>query len=121
VSDEEEWAIVQGILQVLAVAESLNNRLAVFEASLRGTLSRLGSYLGLSTILSTLNQSAAFSIKSISTSELIIGGSGGNTSFDMAILRLVDKPEKARRLSNLLEQVLLIFNVFNVVLIMCGK
>ena len=105
VSDEEEWAIVQGILQVLAVAESLNNRMAVFEATLRATLNRLGSYLDLSNVLSALNQATAFSSKSLSMSELIVGGSGGNTSFDTAILRLVDKPEKARRLNNLLEQV----------------
>lgn len=104
VSDEEEWAIVQGILQILAVAESLNSRTAVFEATLRATLNRLGNRLGLSKIVSSIGQATAFSSKSLSIGELIMGGSGGSLSFDMAVLRLVDKPEKARRLSTLLEQ-----------------
>lgn len=101
VSDEEEWAIVQGALQVLTVADSLGSRSAVFEASLRATLTRLGNRLGLPTLLSSIGQAAVFNSTSIFAGELMSGGSGG---LDMGILRLVDAPDKARRLSSLLEQ-----------------
>eukprot|EP00250_Pteridium_aquilinum_P011176 c19884_g1_i1 orf=304-2817(-) len=105
VSDEEEWAIVQGVLQTLAVAESLNSRTAVFEATLCATLKRLGERLCLSKLLSIIGQATAFSGKILPALELMVGGAGGGPlSFDMAILRLFDKPDKARRLSNLLEQ-----------------
>lgn len=104
VSDEEEWAIVQGILQIVAVAESLNSRTAVFEATLCATLRRLGERLCLSKLLSSIGQANAFSGKNQPTVESIVGQSGGPLSFDMAVLRLFDKPDKARRLNNLLEQ-----------------
>ncbi|OMO94890.1 Oligomeric Golgi complex component [Corchorus capsularis] len=43
VSNEEEWSIVQGALQILTVADCLTSRSSVFEASLRATLARLST------------------------------------------------------------------------------
>jgi hypothetical protein len=84
VPEEEEWSIVQGALQLLTVAEGLSSRSAVFEASLRATLSRLGTSLQPSRALTSPMSSL----------------------LDIAILRLVNSPEKAKRLAGLLEQVL---------------
>lgn len=104
-SDEEEWVIVQGVLQILAVSESLSSRTAVFEATLCATLKRLGERLCLSKVLTHMNQATAFPGKSLPPIGLLTGGSGVSLSFDMAVLRLFDKPDKARRLNTLLEQV----------------
>ncbi|KAI5075080.1 hypothetical protein GOP47_0009156 [Adiantum capillus-veneris] len=103
-SDEEEWAIVQGVLQILAVAESLSSRTSVFEATLCATLKRLGERLRLSTLLANINQATAFNGECSAAVGLFTRGSGASLSFDMAVLRLFDKPDKARRLNTLLEQ-----------------
>ncbi|KAH7292646.1 hypothetical protein KP509_29G079000 [Ceratopteris richardii] len=104
VSDEEEWAIVQGVLQILAVTESLNSRTSVFESTLCATLRRLGERLCLPKLLADINQAATFTGKSVSAAIFLTGGFGASLSFDIAILRLFDKPDKARRLHSLLEQ-----------------
>ncbi|KAE8720182.1 ribosomal RNA small subunit methyltransferase NEP1-like [Hibiscus syriacus] len=70
ISNEEEWSIVQGALQILTVADRLTSRSSVFEASLRAALARLSTSFSL----------AAFAV------------------------RLVDVPEKSRKLLNLLDQ-----------------
>eukprot|EP00249_Psilotum_nudum_P015430 c25323_g1_i1 orf=411-2639(+) len=103
VSDEEEWAIVQGVLQLLMVADSLSSRSAVFEASLRSTLNRLGGQLRLPNIVTSTDQVAASGEGTIGA-EVTIIVSGGPSVFDMALLRLVDGTDKVRRLNNLLEQ-----------------
>ncbi|KAJ1418495.1 Conserved oligomeric Golgi complex subunit 7 [Sesbania bispinosa] len=66
VSNEEEWSIVQGALQILTVADNQNQ-----------------------TISGNEDGEPSF---------------GGRASLDMATLRLVDVPEKARKLFNLLNQ-----------------
>lgn len=101
VPEEEEWTIVQGALQLLTVAEGLSSRSAVFEASLRATLSRLSTSLQLSRALTGSIPPAA------SENESLDGTAAGSApaGIDIAILRLVNSPEKARRLSGLLEQV----------------
>eukprot|EP00252_Welwitschia_mirabilis_P007981 TRINITY_DN19689_c0_g1_i1.p1 TRINITY_DN19689_c0_g1~~TRINITY_DN19689_c0_g1_i1.p1 ORF type:complete len:847 (-),score=167.14 TRINITY_DN19689_c0_g1_i1:101-2641(-) len=100
VSDEEEWSSVQGALQLLTVADSLSSRSSVFEASLRATLVRLSSTL-LILSLADLSQANALNIGVFKNEENL----KANTSrLDIAALRLVDAPEKARRLSSLLEQ-----------------
>ncbi|KAL2936530.1 Conserved oligomeric Golgi complex subunit 7 [Bienertia sinuspersici] len=47
-SNEEEWSMVQGALQILTVADCLTSRSSVFEASLRATLSRLSTSMPVS-------------------------------------------------------------------------
>ncbi|KAK1307345.1 hypothetical protein QJS10_CPA10g00877 [Acorus calamus] len=95
VSDEEEWSIVQGALQILTVADCLTSRSSVFEASLRATLARLSTSLSLSVFGSSLDQSHNSD-----------GGSSlaGRAVLDVAALRLTDVPEKAKKLFNLLDQ-----------------
>ncbi|OIW08788.1 hypothetical protein TanjilG_16369 [Lupinus angustifolius] len=101
ISNEEEWSIVQGALQILTVADNLTSRSSVFEASLRATLARLSTTLSFSAIGSSLDQNQ---------NQMINGNEDGGPSFggraalDMATLRLVDVPEKARKLFNLLTQ-----------------
>lgn len=99
VSDEEEWSIVQGALQILTVADCLTSRSSVFEASLRATLARLSTSLSLSVIGSNLDQSHL--IGDDGTGELSLAG---RAALDVAALRLTNVPEKARRLFNLLDQ-----------------
>ncbi|KAK2996643.1 hypothetical protein RJ639_025150 [Escallonia herrerae] len=99
-SNEEEWSYVQGALQILTVADCLTSRSAVFEASLKATLARLSTNLSLSVFGSSLDQNQ---------SHIVDNGSGnmstvGRAALDVAALRLVDVPEKARKLFNLLEQ-----------------
>eukprot|EP00897_Mesotaenium_endlicherianum_P008784 jgi/Mesen1/7934/ME000422S07085 len=156
-AEEEDYALVQGALQLLLVAESLGNRASVFEASLRAALARLAARLmpavvgGLAdpSILQSLGGAAlegpaaeggagttggAESTGELGDalgarrSELMSaeaagqggspratyspragaggGGGGGDRlgSLDGAVLRLVDLPDKASRLHNLLEQ-----------------
>ncbi|XP_027353668.1 conserved oligomeric Golgi complex subunit 7 isoform X2 [Abrus precatorius] len=98
-SNEEEWSIVQGALQILTVADSLTSRSSVFEASLRATLARLSTTLSFSAFGSSLDQNQT--INSGVDGELSFGG---RAALDMATLRLVDVPEKARKLFNLLNQ-----------------
>ncbi|KAJ1411935.1 Conserved oligomeric Golgi complex subunit 7 [Sesbania bispinosa] len=99
VSNEEEWSIVQGALQILTVADSLTSRASVFEASLRATLARLSTTLSFSVFGSSLDQN-----QTISGNEDGEPSFGGRAALDMATLRLVDVPEKARKLFNLLNQ-----------------
>ncbi|KAK3040071.1 hypothetical protein RJ639_027797 [Escallonia herrerae] len=99
-SNEEEWSYVQGALQILTVTDCLTSRSAVFEASLKATLARLSTNLSLSVFGSSLDQNQ---------SHIDDNGSGdmstvGRAALDVAALRLVDVPEKARKLFNLLEQ-----------------
>ncbi|CAL9072645.1 unnamed protein product [Musa textilis] len=98
VSEEEEWSIVQGALQILTVADCLTSRASVFEASLRATLARIGTTLSLSVFGSSLEQS-----------HVVVAGENDvnvatRAGLDVAALRLADAPDKARKLFNLLEQ-----------------
>lgn len=102
VPEEEEWSIVQGALQLLTVAEGLSSRSAVFEASLRATLSRLGTSLQPSRALTSPMSSLPFTASENEESDDTYAGPMG---LDIAILRLVNSPEKAKRLAGLLEQV----------------
>lgn len=99
ISNEEEWSMVQGALQILTVADCLTSRSSVFEASLRATLSRLSTSLPVSSLGVGQNQ------KQVSIDD----GNGnlnpaGRAAIDIATVRLVDAPEKARKLFSLLEQ-----------------
>ncbi|XP_020112977.1 conserved oligomeric Golgi complex subunit 7 [Ananas comosus] len=98
VSEEEEWSIVQGALQILTVADCLSSRTAVFEASLRATLARIGTSLSLSVFGSSLDKSHAAPVDE--NAEVF----AGRAALDVAALRLTDVPEKAKKLFNLLEQ-----------------
>jgi hypothetical protein len=102
VSNEEEWSIVQGALQILTVADCLTSRSSVFEASLRSTLARISTSLSFSVFGSSLDQKQSHMT--------IIDGNGEpslgqRAALDVAVVRLVDAPEKARKLFNLLDQV----------------
>ncbi|KAI5389610.1 conserved oligomeric Golgi complex subunit 7 isoform X1 [Lathyrus oleraceus] len=99
VSNEEEWSMVQGALQILTVADSLTSRSSVFEASLRATLARLSTTLSFSALGSSLDQN-----QTINGNEDGEPSFGGRAALDMATLRLVNVPEKARKLFSLLNQ-----------------
>ncbi|XP_072995100.1 conserved oligomeric Golgi complex subunit 7 [Typha latifolia] len=99
VSEEEEWSIVQGALQILTVADCLTGRTSVFEASLRATLARIGTSLSFSVFGSSLDKSHA-----VTTDENVEMSLAGRAALDVAALRLTDVPEKAKKLFNLLEQ-----------------
>ncbi|XP_077245073.1 conserved oligomeric Golgi complex component-related / COG complex component-like protein [Tasmannia lanceolata] len=99
VSDEEEWSIVQGALQILTVADCLTSRSSVFEASLRATLARLSTTLSVSVFGSSLDQSQV-----TGDDENWELSMAGRSVLDVAALRLIDVPEKARKLFNLLDQ-----------------
>ncbi|KAJ7562275.1 hypothetical protein O6H91_03G062100 [Diphasiastrum complanatum] len=101
VPEEEEWSIVQGALQLLTVADNIGSRFSVFEASLRGTLGRLGHRLQIFSVLALMEEAG--------TIQRGLGGEDackflGLSLLDPAILRLVDAPEQSKRLANLLEQ-----------------
>lgn len=98
VSEEEEWSIIQGALQILTVADCLTSRSSVFEASLRATLARLSTTLSLSTVGPKFEKTAAGDEGSIESTL------AGRAALDVASLRLTDAPEKAKKLFNLLEQ-----------------
>ncbi|KAK9994963.1 hypothetical protein SO802_024666 [Lithocarpus litseifolius] len=100
VSNEEEWSIVQGALQILTVSDCLTSRSSVFEASLRATLARLSTSLSLSVFGSSLDQNQSH-VSDDGTGEQHLGG---RAALDVAAVRLVDVPEKARKLFNLLNQ-----------------
>lgn len=102
IPEEEEWTIVQGALQLLTVAEGLSSRSAVFEASLRATLSRLGSSLQLSRALTSSLSPLPLTVSENEDMDDTIAGPMG---LDIGNLRLISSPEKAKRLANLLEQV----------------
>ncbi|XP_020519649.1 conserved oligomeric Golgi complex subunit 7 isoform X2 [Amborella trichopoda] len=99
VSDEEEWSIVQGALQILTVADCLSSRSSVFEASLRATLARFSTSFSLSIFGTSLDQSHKADTETPGNRELV-----GRAALDVAALRLTDAPEKARRIFNLFEQ-----------------
>ncbi|KAL0927617.1 hypothetical protein M5K25_001808 [Dendrobium thyrsiflorum] len=99
VSEEEEWSIVQGALQILTVADCLTSRASVFEASLRATLARIGTSLSLSVFGSNIDQSYLVSGNANVELPLV-----GRAALDVASLRLSNMPEKTRKLFNLLEQ-----------------
>ncbi|MCL7046287.1 hypothetical protein MKW94_027037 [Papaver nudicaule] len=100
-SEEEEWSIVQGALQILTVADCLTSRSSVFEASLRSTLARLSTSLSLSVFGSSLDLNQSHVGTDDGNGELSLAG---RASLDVAALRLIDDPEKARRLFGLLDQ-----------------
>ncbi|KAL6541740.1 Golgi transport complex subunit 7 [Orobanche gracilis] len=101
-SNEEEWSFVQGALQILTVSDCLTSRVSVFEASLRSTLVRLSTNLSLSVHGSSLDQNQSHASDDGGGREL---PTAGKASLDVAALRLIDVPEKARKLLSLLEQV----------------
>ncbi|EXC36303.1 hypothetical protein L484_001268 [Morus notabilis] len=98
-SNEEEWSIVQGALQILTVSDCLTSRSSVFEASLRATLARLSTTLSLSVFGSSADQSLSHVGEGNGEASV-----GGRAALDVAAVRLVDVPEKARKLFNLLNQ-----------------
>lgn len=101
VSNEEEWSIVQGALQILTVADCLTSRSSVFEASLRATLARLSTSLSLSIFGSNLDPNKTHLAGDDGNGE---SNNIGRAALDIASIRLLDVPEKARKLLNLLEQ-----------------
>ncbi|KAM7499531.1 hypothetical protein LguiA_023945 [Lonicera macranthoides] len=101
VSNEEEWSYVQGALQILTVADCLTSRSAVFEASLKATLARLSTNLSISVFGSSLDQNKSHMADADGSGEF---STAGKAALDVAALRLVNVPEKARKLFNLLEQ-----------------
>ncbi|KAF4364898.1 hypothetical protein F8388_020612 [Cannabis sativa] len=100
ISNEEEWSIVQGALQILTVSDCLTSRSSVFEASLRATLARLSTTLSFSVFGSNVDQSPSH-VGDDSNGEASVGG---RAALDAAAVRLVDIPEKARKLFNLFNQ-----------------
>ncbi|KAK3221010.1 hypothetical protein Dsin_014980 [Dipteronia sinensis] len=101
VSNEEEWSIVQGALQILTVADCLTSRSSVFEASLRATLARLSTSLSLSVFGSAVDLNQSHVASGDRNMELSVGG---RAALEVAAVRLIDVPQKARRLFNLLDQ-----------------
>lgn len=100
-SNEEEWSFVQGALQILTVSDCLTNRCSVFEASLRATLSRLSTNLSVSSFGSGLDKSQLHFFDDDGSGEFSMAG---KAALDLAVVRLADAPEKARKIFNLLEQ-----------------
>lgn len=100
-SNEEEWSFVQGALQILTVADCLTSRSSVFEASLRSTLARLSTNLSLSIFGTSIDQHQLNVAAADGSEELSMAG---KAVLDVAAVRLVDVPEKARKLLSLLEQ-----------------
>ncbi|CAI0404825.1 unnamed protein product [Linum tenue] len=101
-SNEEEWSIVQGALQILTVADCLTSRSSVFEASLRAALARISTSLSFSVFGSSLDHNYSHGGNNDGDGEPSLGG---RAALDVAAVRLVDVPEKARKLFNLLDQV----------------
>ncbi|KAL7183996.1 hypothetical protein ACSBR2_026213 [Camellia fascicularis] len=101
ISNEEEWSIVQGALQILTVTDCLTSRSSVFEASLRATLARLSTSLSIAVFGSSLDQNPSHDAGDDGSGELSLAG---RAALDVASVRLLDIPEKARKLFNLLEQ-----------------
>ncbi|PUZ59564.1 hypothetical protein GQ55_4G052300 [Panicum hallii var. hallii] len=99
VSEEEEWSIVQGALQILTVADYLTSRTSVFEASLRATLARIGTNFSLSGFGSSLDKSPAAIADENADLPL-----GGRAALDIAAIRLSDLPDKSKKLLTVLEQ-----------------
>ncbi|CAN6705518.1 unnamed protein product [Malus baccata var. baccata] len=87
----EEWSIVQGALQILTVADS----------SLRATLARLSTTLSVSVFGSSVDQNPSHLASDDGNG---FPSLGGRAALDVAAVRLIDVPEKARKLFNLLSQ-----------------
>ncbi|KAF9607721.1 hypothetical protein IFM89_038605 [Coptis chinensis] len=100
-TDEEEWSIVQGALQLLTVAYCLTSRFSVFEASLRATLARLNTSFSLSVFGTSLDQNQSHVDSNDVNGELSMAG---KAALDVAALRLIFIPDKARTLLSLLDQ-----------------
>ncbi|XP_004238762.1 conserved oligomeric Golgi complex subunit 7 [Solanum lycopersicum] len=100
-SSEEEWSFVQGALQILTVADCLTSRSSVFEASLKATLARLSTSLSFSVFGSSIDQNKPDIVNDDGNGQLSVAR---KAALDVAAVRLVDIPEKARKLLNLLEQ-----------------
>ncbi|XP_062178459.1 conserved oligomeric Golgi complex subunit 7-like [Phragmites australis] len=99
VSEEEEWSIVQGALQILTVADCLTSRTSVFEASLRATLARIGTNFSLSGFGSSLDKSPA-----ATSDENVEVPLGGRAALDISAIRLSDLPDKSKKLFTVLDQ-----------------
>uniref|UniRef100_A0A0E0LEH7 Conserved oligomeric Golgi complex subunit 7 n=1 Tax=Oryza punctata TaxID=4537 RepID=A0A0E0LEH7_ORYPU len=93
VSEEEEWSIVQGALQILTVADCLTSRTSVFEASLRATLARIGTNFSISGFGSSLDKSTV--ANGDENAEVPITG---RAALDIAAIRLTDLPDKSKKL-----------------------
>ncbi|GBG80986.1 hypothetical protein CBR_g31542 [Chara braunii] len=104
VSGGEEWAVVQGALQLLTVADTLARRVAVFEASLRTSLASLSSKLLGVQEPSTLQQQDDTSLLTLTSPRDSKWDAAGGVVMEVSALRLQDAPEKAKRLGALLEQ-----------------
>uniref|UniRef100_A0A7N0U655 Conserved oligomeric Golgi complex subunit 7 n=1 Tax=Kalanchoe fedtschenkoi TaxID=63787 RepID=A0A7N0U655_KALFE len=100
-SNEEEWSMVQGALQILTVADCLTSRSSVFEASLRATLARLSTSLSVAVFGSSIDQNPSHLASEDGTTDSL---SVGRAALDVAAVRLVGLPDKARQLFNLLTQ-----------------
>lgn len=101
-SSEEEWSFVQGALQILTVADCLTSRSSVFEASLKATLARLSTSLAFSVFGSSVDQNQPDIVNDDGSGQLSVAR---RAVLDVAAVSLLDTPEKARKLLNLLEQV----------------
>ncbi|XP_066379959.1 conserved oligomeric Golgi complex subunit 7-like [Miscanthus floridulus] len=99
VSEEEEWSIVQGALQILTVADCLTSRTSVFEASLRATLARIGTNFSVSGFGSSLDKSPAAAADENADLPL-----AGRAALDIAAIRLSHLPDKSKKLLTILEQ-----------------
>lgn len=99
VSEEEEWSIVQGALQILTVADCLTSRTSVFEASLRATLARIGTNFSVSGFGSSLDKSPAAAADENADLPL-----AGRAALDIAAIRLSELPDKSKKLLTVLEQ-----------------
>ncbi|CAI5474397.1 unnamed protein product, partial [Closterium sp. Yama58-4] len=116
VEEEEEWAVVQGAVQLLMVAESVAVRVAVFEASLRTALTQLSPRLGLNAGGDGAGEGggegAGGEVKRVGSVGGAGGGGGGagggglveGSEVDVAVLRLAEYPDKAQRLARLLDE-----------------
>ncbi|XP_016477839.2 conserved oligomeric Golgi complex subunit 7-like [Nicotiana tabacum] len=100
-SSEEEWSFVQGALQILTVADCLTSRSSVFEASLKATLARLSTSLAFSVFGSSVDQNQPDIVNDDGSGQLSVAR---RAVLDVAAVSLLDTPEKARKLLNLLEQ-----------------
>ncbi|XP_075087413.1 conserved oligomeric Golgi complex subunit 7 [Nicotiana tabacum] len=100
-SSEEEWSFVQGALQILTVADCLTSRSSVFEASLKATLARLNTSLALSVFGPSIGKNQPDVVNDDGSGQLSVAR---RVALDVAAVKLLDIPEKGRKLLNLLEQ-----------------
>ncbi|XVE63888.1 hypothetical protein DITRI_Ditri07aG0057200 [Diplodiscus trichospermus] len=81
-----------------SVADCLTSGYSLFEASLRATLARLSTSLSVLVFGSSLDQNQFHVTNNEGNREPSLGGMA---ALDVAVVRLVDVPEKARKLFNL--------------------